>query len=62
MQRIDWWLSEEKGVGSQNGRRGSMVKDGNQTFGSDHFVVHRDVKLYCCTPESDNVIHKFYLN
>ena len=37
-----------------------MVMDGNQTYCGDHFAVYTNIKLLCCTPETNIMIHVNY--
>ena len=30
-----------------------MVKSGNYTYHGDHFVIYKNIKSLCCTPETD---------
>lgn len=53
-------MPERKGVGVKGDK--GMVKDSNQTFGGNHFVVYADVEIQYCTTEIYNIIYQFYLN
>ena len=41
-----------------------MVTDGNQTYHGNHSTVHTNVKLLCCTPETNMIcqLYQLYLN
>ena len=52
-QRMDWWLSEGKGVESgQKGEGAQLHGDGWCLHCGDHFVGYTKTKLLCCTLET----------
>lgn len=39
-----------------------MVTDVKQSYCGDHSAIYRNVKSFCCTPETSNVVCELYLN